>query len=100
MTETGKRATNATISDLGIKNSRVHWNLSPKELSEISLKNGQAQLTSQDAITINTGKFTGRSPMDRFIVKDKITNDTVWWGDTNLPFDYEKFSLAHKDDLS
>ncbi len=100
MTETGKRATNATISDLGIKNSTAHWNLSPKKLAEISLKNGQAQLTSQDAITINTGKFTGRSPMDRFIVKDKITNNTVWWGDTNLPFDDEKFNSLHQKVLN
>ena len=61
MTETGKRAENATISDLGIKNSTAHWNLTPSELIAISLKEGQAKLTSQKAITINTGKFTGRS---------------------------------------
>lgn len=96
MTETGKRAKNATISDLGIKNSRVHWNLKPSELIEISLRNGQAKLTSQKAITINTGKFTGRSPMDRFIVKDKITNDAVWWGDMNLPFNDQDFDGLHK----
>ena len=100
MTETGKRAENATISDLGIKNSTAHWNLTPSELIAISLKEGQAKLTSQKAITINTGKFTGRSPMDRFIVKDKITNDTVWWGKTNLEFNEHDFDSLYKKVVS
>ena len=100
MTETGKRAENATISDLGIKNSTAHWNLTPSELIAISLKEGQAKLTSQKAITINTGKFTGRSPMDRFIVKDKITNDTVWWGKTNLEFNEHDFDILYKKVVS
>jgi phosphoenolpyruvate carboxykinase (ATP) len=100
MAETGKRAENATISDLGIKNSTAHWNLTPSELIAISLKEGQAKLTSQKAITINTGKFTGRSPMDRFIVKDKITNDTVWWGKTNLEFNIHDFDSLYKKVVS
>ena len=96
MTETGKRAMNATISDLGIKNSIAHWNLTPKELMLISLKKDQAKLTSTGAITINTGEFTGRSPLDRFIVRDSITNDFVWWGDVNLSFDEDKFNSLYK----
>ena len=87
MTETGKRATNATISDLGIKNATAHWNLTPEELASISIEKEQATLTSTGAININTGEFTGRSPMDRFIVKDAITEDSVWWGKVNLSFD-------------
>src|SRR5690606_18328367 len=43
------------------------------------------------ALAINTGKFTGRAPKDRFIVKDAITQDKVWWGNVNLPFDSDKF---------
>ena len=41
MTETGKRANNATISDLGIRNATVHWNLSPEELAKISIEKGE-----------------------------------------------------------
>ena len=92
MTETGKRANNATISDLGIKNATAHWNLSPEKLAGISIEKGQATLTSNGAININTGEFTGRSPMDRFIVRDTITEESVWWGDINLPFDEDKFN--------
>jgi len=95
MTEIGKRAKNATISDLGIKNATAHWNLSPEELAKISIEKGQATLTSTGAISINTGEFTGRSPMDRFIVRDAITEDAVWWGDVNLSFDEEKFNKLH-----
>ena len=83
MTETGKRAKNATISDLGIKKSIAHWNLSPEELTQIAVDKNQAIITSTGAININTGEFTGRSPMDRFIVKDSITEESVWWGDVN-----------------
>ena len=75
MTETGKRANNATISDLGIKNATAHWNLSPEKLANISIEKGQASLTSTGAININTGEFTGRSPKDRFIVRDAITEN-------------------------
>ena len=96
MTETGKRAKNATISDLGIKNAIAHWNLSPEKLAEIAIEKGQATQTSTGAININTGEFTGRSPKDRFIVYDNITKDSVWWGDINIPFDEEKFEQLHK----
>ena len=95
MTETGKRAINATISDLGIKNATAHWNLSAKELANIAVEKGQATLTSSGAININTGEFTGRSPMDRFIVRDAITEESVWWGDVNLSFDENKFDALH-----
>ena len=96
MTETGKRAKNATISDLGIKNAVAHWNLSPEKLAEIAIEKGQATQTSTGAININTGEFTGRSPKDRFIVYDNITKDSVWWGDINIPFEEEKFEQLHK----
>ena len=90
------RASKKTLSDIGISNSNVHWNLSSDKLEEHSISSGHAIRSSQGAITINTGKFTGRSPQDRFIVKDSITKDTVWWGDINLPFSEDKFDQLHK----
>ena len=84
MTETGKRANNATISDLGIKNATAHWNLSPDELAKISIQKGQASLTSTGAINIKTGEFTGRSPMDRFIVRDTICFKRFFHPSVNL----------------
>ncbi|MBT6013583.1 MAG: phosphoenolpyruvate carboxykinase (ATP), partial [Flavobacteriales bacterium] len=100
MTEAGKRAQAATISDLGIKNATAHWNLSPEELTKIAIEKGQATITSSGAININTGEFTGRSPKDRFIVRDAITENSVWWGDVNLSFDEDKFDTLHQKVLS
>lgn len=88
---------NEAIEALGIKNAKVHWNLSPNKLAEIAIDKGMAKRASSGAININTGEFTGRSPKDRFIVKDNITQDDVWWGNINIPFDSDKFDLLYND---
>ena len=51
--------------------------------------------TTNGTLAVNTGEFTGRSPMDRFIVKDDITKDKVWWGNINIPFEKEKFDSLY-----
>lgn len=51
---------------------------------------------STGALAINTGTFTGRSPQDRFIVKDSITEDKVWWGKVNIPFEPAAFDALYK----
>ena len=95
MNEIGLKADNATVEKYGIKGATVHWNLSPSELTKISLELGQAEETSTGAITVNTGEFTGRSPKDRFIVKDEITEKAIWWGDINIPFDSDAFDKLY-----
>jgi len=84
------------MKNLGLKNATVHWNLSPNELEKISLQRNLGRLTNTGALAVNTGEFTGRSPKDRFIVKDEITENTVWWdGKINLPFDEYKFEVLY-----
>ena len=80
-----------SLSDYGIKNNRIHYQLPPEELHEITIAKGMGKEASSGALAVNTGEFTGRSPMDRFIVKDEITANKVWWGDINIPFEPEKF---------
>ena len=80
----------------GMTYSKVHYQLSAAELKEIILREELGKKTSLGALTINTGKFTGRSPRDRFIVKDSLTEKNVWWGAINIPFDSEKFELLHE----
>ncbi|WP_040303520.1 phosphoenolpyruvate carboxykinase (ATP) [Algoriphagus machipongonensis] len=75
---------------------KVYYNLPPAALVEHSLKRNEGYLTSTGALMADTGKFTGRSPKDRFIVKDEKTKDTVWWGDINIPFDSNQFDLLEK----
>ena len=88
--------TKEILENIGIKNAKVSLNLSPKKLADIAIKKGQAKLTSTGAINVNTGEFTGRSPLDRFIVKDKITENTVWWGEINIPFNENQFDKLYK----
>lgn len=92
MNEYGIKSGKATLSDIGLQNvGTSYWNLSQAELVEEIIGNGEGILTENGSIAVDTGEFTGRSPKDRFIVKDAITTDTVWWGDINIPFTPEKF---------
>jgi len=70
---------------------KVFSNLSPAELIEHALHRKEGFLSSNGALVADTGKFTGRSPQDRYIVRDAKTADAVWWGEINIPFDEEKF---------
>ena len=79
----------------GITHSNIHYQLSSEELHDITIEKDMGVVSSLGAIAVNTGEFTGRSPMDRFIVKDEITKEKVWWGDINIPFDSDKFDTLH-----
>jgi phosphoenolpyruvate carboxykinase (ATP) len=85
------RSSNANLADYGITDATEHWNLSAEALEAIAIEKGMAERSSQGAIVVNTGEFTGRSPKDRFIVADSITNDSVWWGDINTKIAPENF---------
>ncbi len=85
------------LEELGINNpSAVFYNLKPSELVQRSLDENMGIITDQGALLIKTGKFTGRSPKDRFIVKDAMTSNTVDWNHINLPFDTEKFDQLNE----
>ncbi|HEY9116659.1 MAG TPA: phosphoenolpyruvate carboxykinase (ATP) [Roseivirga sp.] len=85
MLETGIKSNKAGLETAGIKKVKeAHWNLNQTELIEEAIKNGEGHLTDTGALMCDTGKFTGRSPKDRFIVRDEMTEDKVWWGDINI----------------
>ncbi|WP_345226415.1 phosphoenolpyruvate carboxykinase (ATP) [Hymenobacter koreensis] len=85
------------LKPLGITQAQeVRLNLTPAELVEEALRNGEGTLTDTGALMADTGKFTGRSPKDRFVVRDANTEDSVWWGDINIPFDADKFDQLHQ----
>ena len=84
-----------TLDQYGIKNAKVNYQLSADQLHDISISKGLGVQASSGALAVNTGEFTGRSPKDRFIVKDAITEDRVWWGDINIPFESSKFEALY-----
>ncbi|MFL0085252.1 phosphoenolpyruvate carboxykinase (ATP) [Tenacibaculum maritimum] len=85
-----------SLDNLGITNATVRYQLTPDQLQQITIEKGQGVEAASGALAVNTGEFTGRSPMDRFIVKDDITKDEIWWGDVNIPFDAEKFDNLYE----
>ena len=84
-----------SLNSLGIKNATIKYQLTSDKLFDETIKKKQGEVSSLGAIAVNTGEFTGRSPKDRFIVKDAITKDEVWWSDINLPFDTDKFDALY-----
>ncbi|TDE05846.1 phosphoenolpyruvate carboxykinase (ATP) [Flavobacterium sandaracinum] len=84
-----------SLKELGIENTKIHYQLSPEELHEITLKTGQGIETSTGALAVNTGEYTGRSPQDRYIVKDSISENQVWWGKVNIPFEPAAFDALY-----
>ena len=79
------------LSYLNLNAEEVHYQLNVAELVEEALKNNEGTLASNGALAVDTGKFTGRSPKDRFIVNDSVTEHAVWWGDINIKFSEENF---------
>ncbi|MFV0237176.1 MAG: phosphoenolpyruvate carboxykinase (ATP) [Flavobacteriales bacterium] len=89
--------TRVNLADYGIKNTSIKYQLTSDKLHQEVLDRKLGIESSQGAIVIKTGEFTGRSPEDRFIVKDIITENSVWWdGKINLPFDSDKFDHLYK----
>jgi phosphoenolpyruvate carboxykinase (ATP) len=80
------------LKKLGLSLSgNVHYQLSPDQLTDQAVQRGDGVLNDTGALLINTGKFTGRSPKDKFTVKDALTENTVHWNDFNIPFEEKNF---------
>ena len=81
---------------MGIKPSSVKSNLTQEEWRNEELNRNEGRLSSNGTVIINTGIYTGRSPNDRFIVKEEETENLIDWGDVNLPLSEESFDVLEK----
>ncbi|MEZ4841291.1 MAG: phosphoenolpyruvate carboxykinase (ATP) [Flavobacteriaceae bacterium] len=88
---------NADLKKYGLNDVTAHWNLSPEELQRITVEKGMGEETENGTLAVNTGKFTGRSPQDRFIVKDNYTTDKIWWGKINKPVEPAQFDILQNE---
>ena len=79
------------IQSFGITPAKIHRNLSVDELVKIAVDRKEGVINSTGSLSVNTGKYTGRSPDDRFIVYDDKTHNTVDWGKVNHQFTSGKF---------
>ncbi len=89
------------LSDQGINTqATVKWNLLTGPLVEESIRNGEGMLAKDGPLVVATGKHTGRSAKDKFIVRDATTESTVWWGETNRGMTPEHFAALKADFLA
>jgi phosphoenolpyruvate carboxykinase (ATP) len=98
--ETGLRNSAHGADKFGFKDlAAVHWNLSEAPLYEHAIAKGEAHLVHGGALCAETGVHTGRSPKDKFVVVDDMTEKTVWW-DKNGKLPQDKFQLLFDDMLA
>jgi phosphoenolpyruvate carboxykinase (ATP) len=87
-------STDEIISFISAKN--VYYQLPPEALIDQTLELGQGELSDTGALVISTGEFTGRSPKDRFIVVDPMTENTIHWNQFNIPIGEKFFDILYR----
>ena len=86
------------LEKLGITEPKiVYRNLEPAVLTEKALARGEGQLTATGALAVLTGKYTGRSPKDKFIVDSEGVHDKIAWGSVNVPTTRETYQAIRKE---
>ncbi len=95
--ETGTRNPSFGIDHCGIRTTgTVFYNLTEAQLYEEALARREGRLTADGALVVETGHHTGRSAKDKFVVRDEVTDDRIWW-DNNKPLTPEQFDLLYAD---
>src|SRR5262249_1060394 len=83
----------------GIRSDRVRWNLSAAVLYEEALCRGEGVIAAHGPIVCRTGQHTGRSPNDKFVVRESSSEANIAWGKVNRPMDPAQFDQLHRDML-
>ena len=90
----------APVGGMARRHSPVEYrNLSAAELIEHALRREEGRLSDTGALVVETGAHTGRSPRDKFVVRDGQMADDIWWGPVNQAITPEGFALLHADIL-
>jgi phosphoenolpyruvate carboxykinase (ATP) len=85
----------------GIVNvARIYWNLTTSSLYEEAIRRREGLVADHGPLVCRTGHHTGRSPNDKFVVRDASTSDRVWWGKVNRPVSTEHFEALHRHMLA
>ena len=88
------------LADQGIVTpAEIHWNLGTPQLVEEALRRGEGLLARDGPLVVRTGKHTGRSARDKFIVRDAETDGTIWW-DNNAAMTPDHFAVLKADFLA
>ncbi|MDQ0110457.1 Phosphoenolpyruvate carboxykinase [Chitinophaga terrae (ex Kim and Jung 2007)] len=79
-----------------LRADQISWNLSVSDLISQTILTNQGTLSETGALMCDTGKFTVRSPNDKYIVSDDVTEQTIWWGEVNQRISKASFSRIFK----
>jgi len=96
MNERGARNPSIGLEAIGLSGRSVHYNAGRAALCETAIRRGEARLSADGALVALTGQHTGRSPQDKFIVRDAETDGDVWW-DNNKAMAPEHFATLLAD---
>ncbi len=94
------------VSKFGIENHGIvnaaglHWNEEAATLYEATIRGGLGRLAPGGALVVETGKHTGRSPNDKFLVEEPSSKEHIWWGPVNRPTTPERFDNLHRQMLA
>ena len=83
-----------------INTNSVSWNLAAEPLYEATIRCNHGKLSIGGALVVDTGKHTGRSPKDKFLVEEQTSKDNIWWGPVNQSTDEASFKNLHRRILS
>jgi phosphoenolpyruvate carboxykinase (ATP) len=84
----------------GIATDRARWNLSAAALYEEAVRHDEGCIAAEGPLACRTGQHTGRSPNDKFVVREPSSEADIAWGKVNRPMDTAQFDLLHRDLLS
>src|SRR5215210_8192981 len=92
MAITTRREGGVDLSEHGLEpRARVRWNPSTSMLYTHALERREGRLAEGGPLAVDTGKHTGRSPKDKFVVREAASEDRIWWGDVNAEISEEHF---------
>ena len=97
MKQTGPVISTFGLENHGVENTQAaHWNLSTPALYQHALRRGEGELAAGGGLVVVTGKYTGRSPKDKYIVDEPENTDNIWWGPVNNRISVENFETMRK----
>ncbi|UCC45496.1 MAG: phosphoenolpyruvate carboxykinase (ATP), partial [Candidatus Zixiibacteriota bacterium] len=86
-----------SLSNHGLRNlHNVYWNLPTPALYEEIIFRSEAKLSYMGPVVVSTGRHTARSANDKFVVRESESEDHVWWGEYNRPFNLDKFNAVYQ----
>src|SRR5438552_6323030 len=83
----------------GIDTNLVRWNLSPAGLYEEAVRRKEGMIAAGGPLACKTGQHTGRSPNDKFVVREPSSESQIAWGKVNQPMDQARWDVLHRDFL-